>query len=128
MSWQTLVATHATAALVAAGGTLWTLGDYYASRADLRAAQAALAAAERTAAALRASVAIERARRDAAIAGQAALQAVNDQAAARNEALEDLIDEIYAAEGGDAPAPDLLLDAIRGDVRAGTRAAGSAAP
>lgn len=99
-------------AAMGSGGAWWALADRYATKDELRDAQAMLALERAEVARLRGVVAVEQSRVTAARASLAEVQRVNDQRAARMEAMEALLDDIYSAEGGEVPAPDLLLRAI----------------
>jgi len=102
----------ALAGVVGAGAGYRYAKRQFDTRAALSEAQEALAVERRAVARLLAEVTAERARAAAAefMAEEAA--AFGSAQLERAAALEGLIDEINAMEGGDRPASDFLLDAI----------------
>lgn len=81
-------------------------------RAALTAAEVALAQERRNVAALDTALRAERARATSAHLGMEESARLAERALERAADLEDLFDEIYGTEGGDVPAPDILLRAI----------------
>lgn len=109
---RALLTASAVSLLVGFGGGWWALEDRYASIDALRQAEAALVEARREVAVLEASVAVAQVQAAAARREAEEAAAFGEAQLLRAADLGDLIDEIYSTEGGDVPAPDLLLRAI----------------
>lgn len=86
--------------------------DRYDTQAALDAALSDIATLRGANAALEVTVRVERASATAARLGMEEAARFGEAQLQRAADLEDLVDDYYGAEGGDLPAPDLLLRAI----------------